>query len=142
MDKPVMPELTQVRIVRAVYDALVVHAREAVPEECCGLLLSTGDLIDASVPARNLLRSATRFRIDPADHFGAIRLARASGRAVMGAYHSHPLGPSTPSPTDTAEMNDPSLLHVIVSLASGSAAVGAYAWRGGNFVGIDLVPVP
>ena len=124
------------------HDAIVDHARKTAPEECCGLLLATADLIDASFPAHNLLRSPTRFRVDPADHFEAIRLRATSGRAIVAAYHSHPRGPSTPSPIDTAEVNDRSLVYVIVSLAASEPTVGAFAWTGGNFVAIDLVPVP
>jgi proteasome lid subunit RPN8/RPN11 len=134
--------VTRVRIRQAVIDAVIAHATRAVPNECCGLLLGSTHVIDESYPARNLLESATRFLIDPADHFDAIRKARASGRAVRGAYHSHPRGPSEPSRTDIAEVADPDLLHMIVSLEDGMADVRVFEWKSGNFVTLDLVPVP
>ena len=60
------------------YDAVVAHAREAAPDECCGLLLGRKDAIVEAIRARNIAADpATRFVIDPADHFGAIRTARA-----------------------------------------------------------------
>jgi proteasome lid subunit RPN8/RPN11 len=131
-----------VRVRRRVIDAVVAHAVRAVPNECCGLLIGCRDEIDEPYPARNLAESATRFLIDPADHFAAIRHARASGRTVCGAYHSHPRGPSTPSHTDRAEMTDPSLLHMIVSLQDDEPRIGLFQWVDGNFVAVYFVPEP
>jgi proteasome lid subunit RPN8/RPN11 len=125
-----------------VIDEVVAHARSEVPNECCGLLLGYDDEIDEAYPARNLRESATRFLIDPADHFAAIRHARASGRLVRGAYHSHPRGPAAPSDTDAARMNDPSLLHMIVSLEDDEPRVSVFRWSRGNFAAVDLVPEP
>jgi len=134
--------MTRVRIRQPVIEAVIVHARREVPNECCGLLLGLSDQIDESYPARNLSASPTRFLIDPVDHFAAIRHARASGRAVRGAYHSHPRGPSVPSATDAAELNDSSLLQMIVSLQHGDPHIGVFEWRLGNFVAMDLVREP
>jgi proteasome lid subunit RPN8/RPN11 len=131
-----------IRVRREVLDAMIRHALAESPIECCGLLIGSAGIIGESVPARNELRSPTRFRIDPADHFAAIRLARSTGRSVLGAYHSHPRGPSRPSGTDAAEVNDPTLVHVIVSLATNPPSAAAFAWIDGNFVSIDLVPEP
>jgi proteasome lid subunit RPN8/RPN11 len=131
-----------VRIRQEVIEDVVAHAKREVPNECCGLLLGFSDEIDESYPARNLCQSATRFLVDPADHFDAIRRARASGRVVRGAYHSHPRGPCAPSETDAAEMTDPSLLHMIVSLQDEEARIGLFEWTDGNFVAVDLVPEP
>ena len=134
--------MTRVRIRQEVIESVVAHARHDVPNECCGLLLGVSDEIDESYPARNVAESATRFLIDPADHFAAIRRARRSGRSVRGAYPSHPRGPSGPSETDVAEMTDPSLLHMIVSLHESEPRISLFEWAGGNFVPVDLVPVP
>jgi len=121
---------------------MLAHARAEQPRECCGLLLAADDVVDEAMPARNVAEGTVRFQVDPADHFAAIRKARSTGRVVRGAYHSHPRGPSVPSPTDAVEQNDPSLLCVIVSLAQDPPSVAGFEWRDGNFVAIDLVPVP
>jgi proteasome lid subunit RPN8/RPN11 len=134
--------VTRVRIRQDVIDAVIAHARREVPNECCGLLLGSRDAIDESYAARNVCASATRFLIDPEDHFEAIRRARRSGRAVRGAYHSHPRGPSQPSHTDAANLNDPSLLHMIVSLEDDDPRIRLFEWTDGNFVAVDLVPQP
>lgn len=127
-------------ITREAIDAMVDHARREAPNECCGLLLGTSDRVDEARPARNLKLSPTRYLIDPEDQFRTLRDARARGRLVCGAYHSHPRGPSAPSPTDIEEANDASLLHVVVSLAPAEASVQAYRIDGGLVIAVALVP--
>jgi proteasome lid subunit RPN8/RPN11 len=114
---------------------MLVHAREEAPRECCGLLVGTGETVVRSVRARNLDTKATRYLIDPEDHFAAIRAARAERLEVIGAYHSHPSSAPVPSPTDIAEANSgPEFLYVIVSLVNDE--VQAYRIADGQFVSI------
>ena len=112
-----------VEVQLSVLSALVEHASEALPGECCGLLVGTQTRIERSARARNLRASPTRYQVDPADHFRAIRSARTQGLVVMGAYHSHPNGALEPSPTDLAEASDPTLLYVIVAPGACDALV-------------------
>jgi proteasome lid subunit RPN8/RPN11 len=150
--------VTRLRIRRHVVDEVIAHAQREAPNECCGLLLGTDEEIDEAVRARNALQSPTRFYLDPADHFEAIRLARRTNRLVRGSYHSHPKGPPHPSPTDVELLGDPDMLVIIVSLARSadggpetgaprtwrgpSASIGVFRWTDGNFARIDFVPVP
>lgn len=127
------------QIRRSAREAIIAHARAQAPLECCGLLIGAAGAIEAAVPARNLRASETAFLIDPADHFAAIRRARAAGRAVVGAYHSHPRSPASPSPTDVEQALDPAMIHVIVSLAEPHAPdVRAYRIAGGTIVAEPL----
>jgi len=120
---------------------MLAHAREQAPRECCGLLVGKGDSIARSVRARNLDGSATRYLIDPADHFAAIRDARAEGLEVVGAYHSHPASAPVPSSTDIAEANNGSdFLYVIVSPAGDD--VRAYRINAGVWEPLALSPKP
>ncbi len=131
------------RIRTAVLEDLIRHARADAPRECCGLLLGSNDLIDECVPARNVRAGETSYLIDPADHFAALRRSRGEGRAVIGAYHSHPKSAAVPSATDLAEAHDTALLYVIVSIAEPEAPdVAGYRLEEGNFVSSPLVPVP
>ena len=125
----------------AVIRDLLAHARDEAPRECCGLLVGTKDTMVRSVRARNLETAATRYLIDPEDHFAAIRAARAEGLEVIGAYHSHPSSAATPSPTDVAEANSgPDFLYVIVSLVSDDVRV--YRMDGGVVHALTLTPEP
>jgi proteasome lid subunit RPN8/RPN11 len=127
-----------VQIARAVLDAIVAHARAEAPLECCGLLIGSQGSIDESHPAKNLRGSRVTFEVDPAAHFAAIRRARASGRAVVGAYHSHPASDAIPSQTDVREASDPQFLHVIVSLASAEPRICGYRISGSDVTRVQL----
>jgi proteasome lid subunit RPN8/RPN11 len=131
-----------VKIRQAIFDQIVAHALDERPNECCGLLIGTADIIEHAVRARNAKRSPTRFQVEPADHFAAIRRARSARMEVIGAYHSHPNGPSCPSETDRTRLTDPSMFHVIVSLAHGTRTVRAFYIADGNYTPLELVPVP
>ena len=106
------------KISKAALDAIVAHARESLPGECCGLLIGTPLRIDSARPARNLETGTTRFLIDPRDHFAAVHAARESRRFVVGVYHSHPNTPAAPSPADRAEASYDDYVYLIVSLAT------------------------
>jgi proteasome lid subunit RPN8/RPN11 len=101
---------------QAVLDAVVTHAREAAPGECCGLLLGSVDRIVDAVRARNLSGDPNRFLIDPEDHILARRAARTRGIDLVGFYHSHPHSDAYPSATDVAETSYPDCVYLIVSL--------------------------
>ena len=132
--------------------AVVRHARESAPDECCGLLLgpmvaasrfgrTVADIVDAA-PARNIADdAASRFLIDPADHFSAIRAARGRGLEVVGFYHSHPHAPVEPSAQDLAEFSYPRHLYLIVSLRADPAEVGVFRFERGNFQRLSFVTV-
>jgi proteasome lid subunit RPN8/RPN11 len=145
----------QVVLPAAVLGELLAHARRAVPNECCGLLigvtsptvaLSSIDeravdiQIESSAPARNLRLSPTRYLIDPADHFAAIRTARARGRTVVGGYHSHPSGPPDASTTDHRDASDAAFIYLIVS--PGTGAVKAWRLAAGRLGELTIRIVP
>ena len=121
---------------------IVAHARETAPEECCGLLLGRdGDIVEA-VPARNIAdEPATRFLVDPRDHFDGRRAARARGLEVVGFYHSHPHSPAEPSERDLAEFSYPDHLYMIVSLRSEPAEVALFRFERGNVQRLSFVTV-
>jgi [CysO sulfur-carrier protein]-S-L-cysteine hydrolase len=127
-----------VKILASAVAAMVAHAREDAPDECCGLLLARGDIIREAVRARNLRRSPTAYLVHPEDHFAAVRRARQEGTRIAGAYHSHPRSAPRPSATDVVEAHDPELVYVIVSLEAGEEGVGAWRIRGAEVSPVEL----
>ena len=118
----------------AVRDAVIAHARDAAPAECCGVLVGTAAAITAAVRAGNLSGDPNRFLLDPKDHIRARRDARAAGLEIVGFYHSHPHSAAEPSETDRAEAwLYPEHLHLIVGLAGEAADVRLYRFTGGMF---------
>jgi proteasome lid subunit RPN8/RPN11 len=110
------------QITTATLAAIIAHAREAAPVECCGLLIGRDGSIDDAARAKNLAGSPNRFLLDPKDHIEVRRTARGRGLDVIGFYHSHPHSPAWPSPTDIAEAAYPDAVQLIVSL-EGTAVV-------------------
>jgi [CysO sulfur-carrier protein]-S-L-cysteine hydrolase len=130
-----------VRILAGAIAAMVAHAREDAPDECCGLLLACGDTIHEAVRTRNAKRSPSAYLVHPEDHVAALKRARQEGTRVAGAYHSHPRSAACPSATDVAEAYDPELLHVIVSLAGAGGEVRAWRIAGGEAQPVEFEEV-
>ncbi len=118
---------------RKVIDDIVRHAYEALPDECCGLLLGAGSNIDEAVRTPNLRASPSAYLIDPAAHFATVRRVRTEGRQILGAYHSHTHSPAVPSATDVRESHCPAFVHLIVSLSDSVPSVRVYTIGGDRY---------
>ncbi len=100
------------------------HAVEAYPHECCGGLYgeSAGDaftVIEAvAFPNTTSEGPRRRFLIQPSDYRAAEAHARATGRALVGFYHSHPDHPAQPSQYDL-DHAWPNMLYTITSVQAG-----------------------
>ena len=116
------------RIRQTVIDELVTHARNAAPNECCGLLVGTDEAILEAVRTKNIEEGPSRYRIDPVEHIALMKRLRGADRTIVGVYHSHPRSPAVPSPSDLTEAFYPDFVYVIVSLAS-EAPPECRAWR-------------
>ena len=85
-----------IRIESEPWAAMVAHARQAYPDECCGAMLgSAGDgakTVRAAMPLENAFEGprATRYELRPQDLMAADRAARERGLELIGIYHSHP----------------------------------------------------
>ena len=115
-----------VTLAAGVADAILRHARAEAPRECCGLLIGTRARVDEAAPTRNVDPHRSRYRVDPAEHIRWNRTLRHSGRAVIGAYHSHPATSAEPSPSDIAEAHYPEFVYLIVSLMEPVPALRAF----------------
>ena len=97
---------TSVHISRSVYEEILRHAKEAYPNECCGVLVGANyggeRKIFESHRANNINtdRAHDRYIIDPKEFNLIDKMARSCSMDVMGFYHSHPDHPDKPSETD------------------------------------------
>jgi proteasome lid subunit RPN8/RPN11 len=92
-------------IPKTVVAAIVEHARESFPEECCGFLIGSVTeprRVTEARRARNAAKEnrSRRYRIDPLELLHADEDARAKGLDLIGIYHSHPNHPAVPSDYD------------------------------------------
>jgi len=99
----------------AAAEAIRTHEALSLPDECCGLLEGMHDVVRFVYPLTNANSSPRSFTIDPAEHFHSWRHATANNWDLIGAFHSHPAGPSHPSKTDLALANEPEWIYLIVT---------------------------
>ena len=76
------------------------HVRRRAPLEACGLLAGRNGRVELVVGVRNTARSPVRYLMDPRQQWNAFEKFEQLGLELLGIYHSHPNGPSRPSPTD------------------------------------------
>jgi proteasome lid subunit RPN8/RPN11 len=107
-DKVLLPE--QIR------QAILTHADNCAPNECCGLLARDGEgRITFVYPLTNADPSPVTYTIDPDEHFHALRHAESRGWEITGVFHSHPAGTATPSMIDVQSALEPRWMYVIAA---------------------------
>jgi proteasome lid subunit RPN8/RPN11 len=85
-----------IRIEPEPWAAMVSHAQETYPNECCGAMLGTiGDEAKTVRVAMRLENSfagaqAARYELRPEDLLAADKAARERNMDLIGIYHSHP----------------------------------------------------
>ena len=110
------------RISRDHYDALVAHAREEAPNECCGMIASRDGEAVRVVRATNAAASPLRYEIDGMEQYRIQTAIEDEGLDLGAIYHSHTRSPPYPSQTDINLAFYPDSLYVIVGLANGDEA--------------------
>ena len=85
-----------IRIEPGPWAAMVGHARETYPKECCGAMLGLINdetkLVREAMPLENAFagEQAARYELRPEDLLAADRAARERKLDLIGIYHSHP----------------------------------------------------
>lgn len=115
--------------------AILTHAENNLPDECCGLIAIEEGAVRFAYPLTNTNPSPVSFTVDPLEHFGAMRHAENQGWEISGVFHSHPDGEAAPSPTDVAMAWEPDWIHLIV----GGGELGAFRIRGGEIEAVVLL---
>ncbi|MGH2605065.1 MAG: Mov34/MPN/PAD-1 family protein, partial [Anaerolineales bacterium] len=95
--------------------SMVAHVQSCLPEEGCGLLEGLRGRVDHVIPVTNSAHSPFRFRMEPREQIEAMASIEERGLELVGIYHSHPNGPSGPSPIDLAEAAYPEAVYLILT---------------------------
>ena len=102
------------------YDKMLKHCEDGLPNESCGLIAGTvdGDVktVEKVYLLTNIDASREQFSMDPKEQLAAVKDARAAGRAMLGNFHSHPESPSRPSEEDKRLAYDSTAEYLILSL--------------------------
>jgi len=105
------------------------HAREAHPEECCGLLVGR-ESVERAVPSQNVSpEPGCGYHVDPLLYLACELQERRGGPRVLGFYHSHPHGDAQPSTRDEEESQRGYLYLIAASGEERLYRSGASGWR-------------
>jgi proteasome lid subunit RPN8/RPN11 len=107
-------------IPRAIFDAVLAHAKAELPAECCGLLAGTivegVGQVTQHLPLVNALASPTEYESDARSMLAAHKAMRASGTEVLAVYHSHPTSDPVPSRRDRERNYSERVVNLIIGL--------------------------
>jgi [CysO sulfur-carrier protein]-S-L-cysteine hydrolase len=127
------------RIARELLDEIVTHAREDVPNECCGMVAGVDGRATAVHRARNAFASPLRYEIHPQDQFRITMEIENRGEEIAAIYHSHTRSAAYPSQTDiNLAANWPDPIYIICSLESADPDVRAFSIRDGEVSEVEL----
>lgn len=125
------------------YETVLDHAEADAPLEACGVLVGdrrTETVVETAVRMQNVSASPrVDYRIDPAALLTVFDDTATAGREVVGFYHSHPVGPPTPSAQDRDEARWPGYLYLLVCLAGPWPSLDAWEWTGETFESTPVV---
>lgn len=152
-------------IPRQIIEGMIGHARAMAPHECCGLLAGKDGLVMHHYKIKNIVasqgagvaelfdtakianlerlspeeRADIAFWMDAKDMFAAQKDMRVQGTAMLASYHSHPVSPARPSPTDIKALAFyPDIAHFIVSLENDAQpVVNAFRIMDGTAAPVD-----
>lgn len=125
-----------IRLPGQVRKAMLIHAANCEPEECCGLIASSGSgEVRFVYPLTNADHSETSFEIDDNESFRAFVHADGKGWSISGVFHSHPRGPDVLSERDLDGAVDPGWLHVLVT----AGALRAFRVEAGAAVEVEVI---
>ncbi len=105
------------KISKELIDEMVAHAREDLPDECCGMIGGRDGEATSVVRVENAAHSPLRYEMDPQGQYDALKEIEGAGDELIGIYHSHTRSAAHPSQTDVNEARMwPEQVYVIVSL--------------------------
>jgi proteasome lid subunit RPN8/RPN11 len=97
---------------------MVAHAREDLPNECCGMVAGRDGEATEVIRVENAAASPLRYEMDPKEQYEAWKSIEERGDELLAIYHSHTKSAAYPSQTDVNQaVAWPDQVYLIVSLA-------------------------
>jgi [CysO sulfur-carrier protein]-S-L-cysteine hydrolase len=130
----------KVSISQQLVDEMVAHAREDLPNECCGMIAGRDGEATGVIRVENAAASPLRYEMDSQGQYNALKTIEDGGAELLGIYHSHTKSAAYPSQTDVNQaVAWPEQVYVIVSLADPDAPdVRAYLLKDMRIADVQL----
>lgn len=102
------------------------HARREIPNEACGILAGRNRKVEKVYSCKNVSKNpSSHYAIAPEELIEIFNNVEASGLEILGFYHSHPSGPTSPSNIDLSEASWHDHSYVILH----SSGMGSWRWN-------------
>ncbi|HEY8225305.1 MAG TPA: M67 family metallopeptidase [Pyrinomonadaceae bacterium] len=125
----VLNKIPKIFLRRSQLTEILLHAQQAAPYECCGLIGGSEDGRTASIYRLTNVAPNTEIAYEaaPEQLFSAQRQMRQRGETLLAIYHSHPRAAEpTPSETDVRLAYYPSATYLIVGLGGTDPVVRGF----------------
>jgi [CysO sulfur-carrier protein]-S-L-cysteine hydrolase len=127
------------KIPRSIYDEMLEHARDEVPNECCGILGGKDGEATTLYRATNAEQSPLRYTLDPNDLFRiTFREIPERDEEMLAIYHSHTASPAYPSQTDINLATYPDAVYLILSLSDDEQPLRGFRIDDGQVTEVEL----
>jgi [CysO sulfur-carrier protein]-S-L-cysteine hydrolase len=127
------------KISQQLIDEMVAHAREDLPNECCGMIGGRDGEATRVVRVENAAASPLRYEIEGREQLRIMTAIEDDGLDLGAIYHSHTRTAPEPSQTDINLALYPDALYVIVGLAAAEPEVRAWRIVDGEVSEAELV---
>lgn len=128
------------------YQQMVEHCRDGLPNEACGFLAGSNMVVEKIYLLDNEAASPVYYRPVGGQMIEAMGNMDELGLDLLAIFHSHVASDPYPSPTDIREAHYPGTVYLIVSLKDEEAKARGFLihkddWRAetGRVEEIDLV---
>jgi proteasome lid subunit RPN8/RPN11 len=120
---------------------IIEQAQDEAPRECCGIIAGKDGHPVQIYKARNIADGNSFYELDPAQLIELeFEILPAAGNEVIAIYHSHPVSPAYPSPTDVELAYWTDAVYVICSLADPDRPeVRGFRIGDGSITEVDLL---
>ena len=121
----------KLRIPKGIFEEMLLHCKEARPNETCGILAGSGEEVSKVYKMSNIEKSPVSYEFDSREHINAIKNMRENNHKMLAIFHSHPSSPAYPSAKDVSLAFYDDCVYVIVSLMEQEPVVKGFLIREG-----------
>jgi len=121
----------KLRIPKGIFEEMLLHCKEARPNETCGILAGSGEEVFKVYKIANIEKSSVSYFMDSNEQFKVMKDMRENNLSMSAIFHSHPSSPAYPSAKDVSLAFYDNCVYVIVSLMEQEPVVKGFSIREG-----------
>jgi len=127
-------------IPKGIFEEMLLHCKEAHPNEACGILAGIENKISKIYKMTNIEKSPVSYFMDSKEQFKVMKDIRENNLEMVAIFHSHPSSPAYPSAKDLNLAFYEDSIYIIVSLIEKEPVVKGYLMREGKVeeVGVTI----